>query len=107
MGNSLSFFRNYLSDHSQFVVFDSFSSEKILVAVEVPQGSILGPLLFLLYINDLTLITDDCTAIMFANDSTFHSAAKNITALEPIPNKELSKISMWCDENHMCLIPEK
>ena len=98
----MSFFRNYLSGRSQLVIFDSVASEKIPVTVGVPQGSILGPLLFLLYINDLPLATENSTATMFADDSTFHSTSKSLPTLEATLNREVTHITTWCDDNRMC-----
>ena len=73
----------------------------------VPQGSILGPLLFLVFINDLPLMTQHTTANMFADDSSFHATAKSPEALESALNTELLNINHWCQENIMCPNAEK
>ena len=56
-GNNLRWFENYLKDSQQFISFENNSAKKVTITCGVPQGSILGPLLLLLYVNDLHIIT--------------------------------------------------
>ena len=63
-------FRSYLSDRKQYVCVSGKTSSEGLVTRGVPQGSILGPLLFLIYVNDMSLsIDNDCKLILYADDS--------------------------------------
>ena len=68
-GKSLKWFQNYLSNRKQYVTYNGVSSQVNNITHGVPQGSILGPLLFLLYINDLGKICSSTSSILFADDT--------------------------------------
>ena len=68
-GNCLNWFQSYLSNREQFVTYNGVSSPVNRITCSVPQGSILGPSLFLLYINDLGNICSSTTSILFADDT--------------------------------------
>ena len=68
-GVTLSWFENYLSNRKQYVTYNGIKSKTEKVNCGVPQGSILGPLLFLIYINDLSTVSEACMSILFADDT--------------------------------------
>ena len=72
-GVPLNWLINYLTDRQQFVKLDDEISNALPISTGVPQGSILGPLLFILYINDLHMASDKFKAILYADDTTLVS----------------------------------
>ncbi len=86
--NSLCWFKSYLKDRHQCVQFKGKMSETRPVTHGVPQGSILGPLLFILFMNDLSLYVNSDFG-MYADDSTLHAAAKTLDELDLIVNNNV------------------
>ena len=72
-GTELSWFTDYLTGRKQRVVLEGEYSNWAKVKMGVPQGSILGPLLFLLFVNDLSDAVEDCTVNLYADDTTIYS----------------------------------
>ena len=85
------------------MTYNGISSSKQRIKCGVPQGSILGPLLFLIYINDLCLVCKHTSAILFADDTNLFTSGKDLKSLESTTNSELSHISLWLKVNKLSL----
>ena len=99
-------FRSYLSNRNQYVDINGTRSSTREVTIGVPQGSILGPLLFLIFINDL----DKCSnlkTILFADDTTLISESNSNENLISETNAELKKVENWFIANALSVHPEK
>ena len=97
-GIALSWFRDYLSNRLQHVTFNKHSSDLLSVKCGVPQGSILGPLLFLLYINNITRTSSLLSFILFADDTNIFYSHENLHSLVEIP-----KVCTWFKCNKLSL----
>ena len=101
-GVSNLWFKNYLTERTQIVTINGIDSSKKLITVGVPQGSVLGPILFLILINDLPNAVKFLT-ILFADDTTFQLSEKNVSVLYEKANQELRKASIWFACNKLTL----
>ena len=106
-GDTLNWFKSYLTDRSQLVEINGTKSVCRTVKMGVPQGSVLGPLLFLLYINDLPNSVKCSTPILFADDTTVFKIGTNILDLYRDMNNDLKKLESWCAVNKLSLNGKK
>ena len=93
-GQCLALFESYLSNRKQIVVVDGEKSEVIEIKAGIPQGSRLGPLLWILYINDI-LDHLDSEVLLFADDTCLFATAPDPAQTAEILNRDLSKIHTW------------
>ena len=107
-GIVLDWFKNYLSNRKQFVSsFDTSESEQKNIVCGVPQGSILGPLLFIIYVNDITNTSDVLDFILFADDTTILYSHSNIENQINLINEELNEVSNWFKANKLSVNASK
>ncbi len=106
-GVSLAWFRSYLSNRHQYVSYQQCKSNQLPMVCGVPQGSILGPLLFIIYINDLVKVSSFLDYLLFADDTNAFSAHKSIQNLTSMTNCELSKLSIWLAVNKLSVNTDK
>ena len=94
-GNNLNWFKNYLQNRKQYLILNKHETPFGSIKCGVPQGSILGALLFLIYVNDLCNASDIVDPIMFADDTNLFLPHQNINILFNKFNEELQKIEPW------------
>jgi retron-type reverse transcriptase len=95
--------QSYLNGRTQYCTFGGQKSELAKVTCGVPQGSILGPLLFLLYINDLGTIFQNLKTVLFADDSNLIARGKSIHQLEQNIKTEIPSLVTWLQTNRLSL----
>ena len=104
---ALQLLKSYLSDRSQYVQIDNVKSNPHSVSCGIPQGSVMGPLLFNIFINDIINATTKFTLIMYADDTTLVSHLENFGTtnieIEREINKEISKVNTWLLSNKLVL----
>ena len=101
--NLLSWFKSYLSERREFFSINSSSSSLIITTCGVPQQSVLGPLLFIIYANDLPNVWKRLKFYLFADDSSIYCDGDTLTNLAKIVNKELKLVKRWLDVNRLSL----
>ena len=106
-GCSLEWFRSYLSDRNQYVSVNGSNSKFLTITCGVPQGSVLGPLLFFIYINDLANTSEKLKFYLFADDTNIYFESSALSNLIKIVNRELRSVKKWLDANKLSLNIDK
>ena len=94
-------FSSYLSNRMQTVTVNGVTSNSVNISCGVPQGSVLGPILFLLYINDFHHCSKVFDFHLFADDTNLFCKHKNLTSLQESINNELSNVNSWLCANKL------
>ena len=97
----LAWFKSYLTNRKQFCRVNGVDSEIGDIEVGVPQGSCLGPLLFLIYINDLPLAVRDSTVSMYADDTSLCLQSNDLAQLNEAINNDLKQLETWLQGNKL------
>ena len=102
-GIALQWFKHYLSGRKQYVMFNNTQSSMQYITCGVPQGSVLGPLLFLIYINDIPNCLKHSKSIVFADDTTIFTSCNNMNTLYNNMNGDLANLINWFKANKLSL----
>ena len=114
-GTALDWFRSYLTERYQYVDYNGASSSMKFLTTGVPLGSILGPLLFMIYMNDIHTVSNNLNFILYADDTTLTSPLcsftyggyHDINRVSTLINSEITKISEWLSVNKLFLNANK
>ena len=106
-GNLLKWFESYLSERKQRVIINGQYSEWASIDAGVPQGSVLGPLLFLIYINDVTAVVNHCKIRLFADDTCLFIEVDDRENTAAQIEQDLENIVKWSDQWLVAFAPEK
>ena len=102
-GTPLNWFQSYLSNRKQYVELDGVKSPKQTMLCGITQGSTLGPLLNLIYIDDLPNSSQTLNFKIFADDTNVFASARDLKSLEHLMNPKLAKVKRWCDVNKLSI----
>ena len=105
--NAIKFIQSYLSERFQRVNTDNNFSEWCKILLGVPKGSILGPLSFNIFINDIFYFIQDAYICTFADDNSLYSIEDNFKEVKTMLKKNFELFQGWFYENHMVLNPGK
>ena len=106
-GKANEWFNSYLTNRKQYVSINGFKSDEKVMNFGVPQGSVLGPLLFLIYINDIHIALKYCKTRLFADDTNLLIKNKSLKQLQKHLNLDLRNLCNWLTTNKISLNASK
>ena len=106
-GINLRWCANYLVNRTQTTLANGIASKKGNITCGVPQGSVLGPLFFILYVNDMQQAVKGAHIQLYADDTVIHIAKKDVSSATASLQPELNKFSKWCNANKLTLNASK
>ena len=106
-GNLITLLGNYLTNRKQTTTINNRSSNERNITCGVPQGSILGPLLFLVYVNDLSSILQDCNFQLYADDTVIYHTDDDVNISKMKLEANLKRFTVWCAGNALTVNVKK
>ena len=100
-------FKSYLSARVQKTIANGVHSDWESISFGVPQGSILGPILFILYVNDLSSLHMTCKILQYADDTVLYTSGKSLVEITETLQTDLNMLVSWCDENMLTINAKK
>ena len=105
--NLLKLLRNYLTNRQQRTKLFNTISDLNHISVGVPQGSTIGPIMFLIYINDLPSVLEHSSCIMYADDTVLYCGNEQVRNVRKLLQADLCKVQDWCTRNRLTLNAKK
>ena len=102
-GTELQWLKDYLSNRRQYVTYGNHKSSFVTITCGVPQCSILGPLLFFIYINDLSSVSEYCFSLLFADDTNMFHTGTDIKVVCNEVSEDLKNVHEWLNCNKLSL----
>ena len=101
IGNELAWFTDYLFNRNQIIEINNVHSNMEPIYCGVPQGSILGPLLFIVFFNGIANKTQHSNVITYADDNVFNYSNVDVNTIEDVLNIEMDSIGEYCRDNEL------
>ena len=106
-GSALDWIKSYLSNRAQYVTYNGVNSNSVKITYGGPPGSILGPLLFLLYVNDIANVSKIVNPILYADDTNIFLDGDDVNSIVECMNVELAKFMNWMNVSKLSVNVQK
>ena len=106
-GKVLAWLEDYLNERYQCTIANNVVSELKKITYGVPQGTVCGPLLFLIYINDLSHVLEHCRVSLYADDTVLYIPHRDAEDAIHLMQNDLNKLAVWCNENRITINSKK